>query len=79
VREYEIELSGLESSLKGAHTVLVGAAHDEFRYLDPIMVGEGMARRTVYDSTAILNESRWVDAGFTYWRVGRRDPHHPDK
>jgi UDP-N-acetyl-D-mannosaminuronic acid dehydrogenase len=72
VREYSLELTGLESALQGAESVVVGTGHDEFRYLDPVVVGERMARRTVFDTVNILNEKRWVDAGFTYWRVGRR-------
>jgi UDP-N-acetyl-D-mannosaminuronic acid dehydrogenase len=71
VREYPYELNGLESSLEGAKAMVIGCAHDEFRYLDPDVVGERMAGRLVFDTVNILNQERWSEAGFVYRRVGR--------
>ena len=70
VREYLHELHGLDQALDSADAVVTGAAHDEFRYLDPKVVADKMSGRVVYDGVNVLNKEKWVEAGFEYRKVG---------
>lgn len=72
VHQYEYDLSGLREALDGAEVLLMTTGHDEFAFLEPNTVAERMASPVVYDLVAILNEARWTEAGFTFWKVGRR-------
>ena len=69
---YDYPLVSLDEAVRAADLVLVAVGHREFRFLDPTQVQPLVAQPVVYDAQGCLQESAWRDAGFTYWRVGRR-------
>lgn len=65
VPETEIPLEpDLNSSLKGAHILIIGAAHTQFAQLDPQYAAGLMKHRLAFDYFGILNRARWSRAGF---------------
>jgi UDP-N-acetyl-D-mannosaminuronic acid dehydrogenase len=59
-------LVSLDDALRDVDAVVVTAAHDEFRDLDPERVAELVARPLVVDTLACLDAAAWRDAGFDY-------------
>jgi UDPglucose 6-dehydrogenase len=57
---------------RGAHLVLHLTAWQEFRELDPAVLGEIVADRQVLDAQNCLDRDAWRAAGWTYRGLGRR-------
>jgi UDPglucose 6-dehydrogenase len=57
---------------RGAHLVLHLTAWQEFRELDPAVLGEVVAERQVLDAQNCLDRDTWRAAGWTYRGLGRR-------
>lgn len=55
----------------GAHVLAVLTEWDDFRWLDPDKVAEGMVGRAVVDARNLLDRSQWKRAGFDYQGIGR--------
>ncbi|SEO23041.1 UDP-N-acetyl-D-mannosaminuronic acid dehydrogenase [Halogranum amylolyticum] len=62
-------LVALDDALEDADAVVVTAAHDAFRDLDPERVRDLVARPLVVDTLACLDAERWRAAGFDYVEV----------
>ncbi|MFB6264017.1 MAG: nucleotide sugar dehydrogenase [Bradymonadaceae bacterium] len=71
VRNFDFELDGIESAVRGAHAVVIASAHDEFKYIDAARIGELMAERRLFDFCNYLDAANWRDAGFDYVGRGR--------
>jgi UDPglucose 6-dehydrogenase len=56
---------------RGAHVVLHLTAWQEFRELDPAVLGEVVAERNVVDGQNCLDRPTWRAAGWTYRGLGR--------
>nr|WP_187361238.1 UDP-glucose/GDP-mannose dehydrogenase family protein [Phytoactinopolyspora mesophila] len=56
---------------RGAHVVLHLTEWPEFRELDPAVVGDVVASRTVLDGRNCLDDHAWRAAGWTYRGLGR--------
>jgi UDP-N-acetyl-D-mannosaminuronic acid dehydrogenase len=65
---------GLSEVLQSADLAVVLTAHDDFKLLDPQMVGRLMRRRVIYDTHHVLSPDRWVSAGFQYHALGMGHP-----
>ena len=57
---------------RGAHLVLHLTAWQEFRELDPNVLGQVVADRVVLDGQNCLDRATWRAAGWTYRGLGRR-------
>ncbi|HZC27854.1 MAG TPA: UDP-glucose/GDP-mannose dehydrogenase family protein, partial [Actinopolymorphaceae bacterium] len=57
---------------RGAHLVLHLTAWQEFRELDPAVLGQVVAQRQVLDGQNCLDRTAWRAAGWTYRGLGRR-------
>jgi UDPglucose 6-dehydrogenase len=44
---------------------------DEFKAMDPDVIGARVAKRNVVDGRNVLDPQRWRDAGWTYRSLGR--------
>ena len=55
---------GLEDAIDGADALIVGAAHDEFRDLDPVAIGDAVANRVVVDPVDVLDATGFERHGF---------------
>ncbi|WP_037910341.1 UDP-glucose dehydrogenase family protein [Actinacidiphila yeochonensis] len=62
--------SALEA-VKGAEVVLHLTEWREFRELDPVALGEAVARRCLLDGRNTLDPELWRKAGWTYRAMGR--------
>jgi UDPglucose 6-dehydrogenase len=56
---------------RGAHLVLVLTEWEQFRELDPVLLGEVVATRAVVDGRNCLDPGAWREAGWTYRALGR--------
>ena len=63
---FDRELTGLEATAEGAEALVICAAHDEFKYLDPAGLYELMSGHAVYDYCNLLDAEKWRQAGFDY-------------
>ena len=66
-RDFDFELDSLETAVDGSDAILLLANHDEFKYLDPHVVGQQMKRRIVIDTRNCLDPQKWKDAGFEFY------------
>jgi UDP-N-acetyl-D-mannosaminuronic acid dehydrogenase len=64
VTDPTLDIAELEEAVDGAHAVVVVAAHDEFRHVDPEVVGSRVANRVVVDAVDVLNAAAWERRGF---------------
>ncbi|MFK0296171.1 UDP-glucose dehydrogenase family protein [Streptomyces sp. NPDC090442] len=62
--------SALEA-VRGAHVVLHLTEWREFRELDPAVLGEVVAERSILDGRNALDPTLWRKAGWTYRALGR--------
>lgn len=58
-------------AVAGAHVVLHLTEWQEFRELDPAVLGEVVARRRLLDGRNVLDGKRWRAAGWRYRAMGR--------
>ncbi len=56
---------------RGAHVVMLLTEWQQFRDLDPAVLGEVVASRAVVDGRNCLDPDRWRAAGWTYRALGR--------
>jgi UDPglucose 6-dehydrogenase len=56
---------------RGAHVVMLLTEWQQFRDLDPAVLGEVVASRAVVDGRNCLDPDRWRSAGWTYRALGR--------
>lgn len=61
----------VEDAVKNADAVLVLTEWEQYRALDPKILGELVARPAVVDGRNCLNPVLWRDAGWTYRALGR--------
>ncbi|MHA6760412.1 UDP-glucose dehydrogenase family protein [Streptacidiphilus sp. PAMC 29251] len=54
-----------------AHVVLHLTEWQEFREMDPEVLGKVVAERSILDGRNVLDRQRWLDAGWTYRALGR--------
>ena len=60
-----------EDTVEGAHAVVLVTEWDEYRYLDPDVVGALVAERNVVDGRNSYDPARWRAAAWTYRGLGR--------
>ena len=60
-----------EFAATGADLVCVLTAWDEFRYIDPAVLGELVAGRRIIDAMNCLDMPLWTAAGWEYRGMGR--------
>jgi UDPglucose 6-dehydrogenase len=58
-------------AVTGAHVVLHLTEWQEFRDMDPDLLGVVVAERSILDGRNALDPQRWRDAGWTYRALGR--------
>ncbi|MFC1416969.1 UDP-glucose dehydrogenase family protein [Streptacidiphilus cavernicola] len=58
-------------AVSGAHVVLHLTEWQEFREMDPAVLGRAVAERSILDGRNVLDPQRWRDAGWTYRALGR--------
>jgi UDPglucose 6-dehydrogenase len=63
--------SSIESACERADVVLVLTEWQQFRDLDPQVLGSVVRRKRVIDGRNCLNPPRWQAAGWEYWGFGR--------
>jgi UDPglucose 6-dehydrogenase len=63
--------SSLVAAATGADLVCVLTAWDEFRYVDPAVLGELVAGRRIIDAMNCLDMPLWTAAGWEYRGMGR--------
>lgn len=61
----------LEETVTGAHVVVLVTEWDEYRYLDPLIVGRLVGAKNVVDGRNSYDPAQWRDAGWTYRGLGR--------
>ncbi|MEO8262671.1 MAG: UDP-glucose/GDP-mannose dehydrogenase family protein [Pseudolysinimonas sp.] len=65
----------VETTVRGAHAVLVLTEWRDYSELDPVLIRESVAERIVIDARNCLDSTRWRDAGWRYLALGRlNDP-----
>ena len=60
-----------DDAVAGADVVVLVTEWDEYRYLDPVAVGELVATRNVVDGRNSYDPARWRAAGWTYRGLGK--------
>lgn len=63
--------STLDETVRGAHVVVMVTEWDEYRFLDPAVIGELVAARNVVDARNSYDPARWRAAGWSYRGLGR--------
>ena len=58
----------------GAELVLVLTDWKDFAAIDPVALGETVARRAVLDARLVLDRDKWVAAGWEFHALGRGRP-----
>ena len=61
-----------DETVAGADAVVLVTEWDEYRYLDPEVVGPLVAERNVIDGRNSYDPARWRAAGWTYRGLGKR-------
>ncbi|MBX9472696.1 UDP-glucose dehydrogenase family protein [Microcella sp.] len=61
----------VEQVLEGAEAVVLATEWAEYRGLDPVVAGSGVANRLVVDARNALDVDRWRDAGWVVRGLGR--------
>jgi UDPglucose 6-dehydrogenase len=62
----------VDEAVSGADVVVLLTEWEEYRRLDPVILGASVSSRTVVDARNALDSSRWRAAGWTYRALGRR-------
>jgi UDPglucose 6-dehydrogenase len=66
-----IYVESLDDALAGADVTLLLTEWDEFREMDPAVVGEKVAQRNIVDGRNVLDPVQWRKAGWRYRALGR--------
>jgi UDPglucose 6-dehydrogenase len=64
-------VDSVEAACAGADLVLVLTEWSQFAAIDPVELGEVVARRTVLDARQVLSPDKWVAAGWDFHALGR--------
>lgn len=64
----------VRSACRGADLVLVLTEWPEFASIDPVELGDLVARRTVLDARLVLDPDKWTAAGWDFRALGRGGP-----
>lgn len=70
VRSFVHELVSLEEALRGADCAVLMVDHDEYRSLDPSIVGALMRHLVILDTRRLLDAPAWRSAGFRVTILG---------
>ena len=66
-----IYVESLEEALLGADVTMLLTEWDEFRSMDPAVVGKFVGQRNIVDGRNVLDPVRWRRAGWRYRALGR--------
>jgi UDPglucose 6-dehydrogenase len=66
-----IYVESLDEALAGADVTMLLTEWDEFRSMDPVVVGPQVAQRNIVDGRNVLDPVRWRRAGWRYRALGR--------
>jgi UDPglucose 6-dehydrogenase len=66
-----IYVESLDDALAGADVTLLLTEWDEFREMDPAVVGTKVAQRNIVDGRNVLDPVQWRKAGWRYRALGR--------
>jgi len=66
-----IYVESLEEALLGADVTMLLTEWDEFRSMDPAVVGKLVGQRNIVDGRNVLDPVRWGRAGWRYRALGR--------
>jgi UDPglucose 6-dehydrogenase len=66
-----IYVESLDDALTGADVTMLLTEWDEFRSMDPAVVGNLVAQRNIVDGRNVLDPVRWRRAGWRYRALGR--------
>jgi UDPglucose 6-dehydrogenase len=66
-----IYVESLDDALAGADVTMLLTEWDEFRSMDPAVVGTLVAQRNIVDGRNVLDPVRWRRAGWRYRALGR--------
>jgi UDP-N-acetyl-D-mannosaminuronic acid dehydrogenase len=69
VSDPTLDLTDLESATRDADAVVLTTDHDEFETLDPATISERMTGNVIVDTRAMLDQTAWAEAGFSYLSV----------
>jgi UDP-N-acetyl-D-mannosaminuronic acid dehydrogenase len=61
-------------AISGAAAIVLVTDHRQFVSLDPLLIADRVASRTVFDARGCLEEDRWNRAGFRVLTLGRSLP-----
>jgi UDPglucose 6-dehydrogenase len=61
----------IEESVENSDLILVLTEWSKFREIDPEFIGQGMAKRNVFDCRNLLDRKKWEKAGFRFKALGR--------
>lgn len=64
--------SSLDDAIAGADVMVLVTEWDEYRYLDPALIGTLVASRNVVDARNSYDPAEWRAAGWNYRSLGRR-------
>jgi UDPglucose 6-dehydrogenase len=64
-------VDSIADACAGADLVLVLTEWPQFAAIDPVELGEVVARRTVLDTRQVLSPDKWVAAGWDFHALGR--------
>ena len=74
VGSFDPELSEtIQDAIDGADLVVVMVGHDEYRSLEPSLIGSGMRTQSVLDTCNVLDREAWTRSGFGFHRYGEPD------
>jgi len=66
-----IYVESLDEALAGADVTMLLTEWDEFRDMDPSVVGQQVAQRNIVDGRNVLDPVQWRKAGWRYRALGR--------
>jgi UDP-N-acetyl-D-mannosaminuronic acid dehydrogenase len=80
VEAFEIDPVSLDRATADSDCLVVVTDHSEFEDLDPGRIADGVRRRTIVDTRAIIDRERWEAAGFDVAVLGDGRPrgHTPE-
>ena len=64
-------VESLDEALAGADVVMLLTEWDEFKAMDPVLVGKKVAQRNIVDGRNVLDPVTWRKAGWRYRALGR--------
>ena len=68
-KKVDIGIQSLESTLCGVDAAIIVTDHPEYGALSPGLFAEQMANEVIVDSRAVVDRTRWEQAGFDIYQV----------